>query len=139
MIFERASRLAPSSPSFNSALAWRSLSPAFSIHSCSSYVSLNSLSLFAIVDCVLPSLTAASCWVSPYLRISLEIPRASSNMPRSLRWRFSRRAYTADSFSEHLITIQGTFRSPARTEARSRLSPAISSYSVALTFRTVRG
>ena len=135
----RTSRLLPSSSIRSNALAWRSVRPAEIISSCSSYVSLKSRSLLAMVDWVLPSLWAASSWVSPNLRISLEIPRASSNTPRSLRCRFSRRAKIADSLSEHLTIMHGTFLSPAITDARRRRSPAISSYSLWLALLTVSG
>ena len=45
----------------------------------------------------------------------------------------------ADSLSEHLTIIQGTFLSPARADARSRLSPVTTSNSVAVILLTVSG
>ncbi len=128
-----------SSSILSSALACLSERPACNIQSCSSIVSLRSLSLFATVDCFLPRRIAASSCVSPYFLIRRLIPLASSNILRSARWIFSRRANIADSLSVHLIRTQGTFVSPASTAARNLRSPATSSYSVWLSFLTVKG
>ena len=63
---------------------------------------------------------------------------ASSQQSRSRRWRFSIRASRAESSSPTWATRHGTSRSPAIRAARSRRSPATSSYPSPAR-RTVRG
>ena len=80
-------RCSPSS--FNSTRAWRSVIPASIIFSCSSSFSRKSRSLFAIVDCFFPSCFATRSCVKLQSKISLRMARASSNMFKSARCRFS--------------------------------------------------
>ena len=100
--------------------------------------SRSSRSLLATADWERPSFSAACCWLRSYRRISDAMAAASSMKSRSRRCKFSISASSAASSSPTWATRQGTCRSPAMRAARSRRSPATSSYTPPLS-RTVSG
>ena len=111
----------------SSARACRSVRPASRICARSSGVKRSSRSLLATADWLRPSRSAASSCVTPHSSTSRRRPSASSKRFRSRRCRFSSSASTALCRASQPLTKHGIVFMPAMRQARSLLSPAISS------------
>ena len=95
--------------------------------------------MFAMCDRDTPTRSASSSCLSPSSSSSARNASASSIGLRSSRWMFSISASRRMSASSESRSTTGTVASPACFAARSRRSPAISSYAASPALRTTIG